>query len=361
MNAPAWAPTLARLASRRALPPLALLVIAVLVVLLRWREETRASELAALIAANAPPAAAAVRETLWTACAVVLLPFTVLRAARTFARWRAGELDFLAPRAAPRAGIAGATCAGHLAACGLLVTAVALACEVGRGRASSLQDAGTLALPRTGWITGRAPYEARLGAPAFPAGTRLEVELVLGTGAGPATEVVLRLARAGSDGAASETRQRLGARGRIEAVVPEGAGELVLALELTDPGARVFLAAETARAWSPVADERAASFVLALRLFALAACASATALGLAAFLSPALAALGTLALALVPDLLGADPAWFPARGLFDAFEIAGRARVPARPDPALLLGALAIVVLGIAVASASRAAWRRSR
>ncbi|MBK7875466.1 MAG: hypothetical protein IPJ77_06905 [Planctomycetes bacterium] len=372
MSAHGWATTLARLALFRATPPLALAIVAVLAALLRWREESRAAELATLLAANAPSAAAAAREALWTATALVLVPFAVLRAARTFALWRAGELDFLAPRAAPRAGIVGATNLGHVGACALLVALVAAACELGRAREASLQDAGELRLPRSGWITGRAPYTASLGRAELPKGARLEVELVLGTGAGPATEVVLRLERAGASrssasearepsSSAREARARVGARGRIEAEVPAGAGELVLALSLTDPDARVFLAAETARAWRPVEDARAASVVLALRLLALVVAASAVALGLAAFLSPAIAAAGTFALALVPGLAGFDPAWLPGRGLFDALDVASRARVPAWPGVELLAGAAVLAALGVVLASASRAAWRRTR
>lgn len=359
MTAPAWFAPLARLAFARGLPLAGITVIATGLALLRWREETRAAELLALPAGAALDAAGAVRETLWTACALFLVPWSALRCARQFARWRTGELDFLAPRAAPRAGLVAAVCAGHVAACAVLVATVAFACEVGRSRTPTFRAAEAVPLPSTGWITGRAPYAARLGDREFAPGARLEVELVLGAGAGPATEVVLALAREG--GARSEHRERLGARGRIEAEVPEGNGALVLSLALTDPEARVFLGAETARAWTPADDARAASVELALRLLALAAAASAVALALSAWLAPALATAGTLALALFPAILDADVAAFPARGLGDALEAAGRARVPGALEPAPIVAACALVALAIVLCAASRPAWRRTR
>ncbi len=357
MTAPAWFAPLARLAFARGLPLAGITVIATGLALLRWREETRAAELLALPAGAALDAAGAARETLWTACALFLVPWSALRCARQFARWRRGELDFLAPRAAPRAGLVAAVCAGHVAACAVLVATVAFACEVGRSRTPTVRAADAVPLPSTGWITGRAPYEARLDARALAPGARLEVELVLGAGAGPATEVVLALAREG--GARSEHRERLGARGRIEAEVPEGNGALVLSLALTDPEARVFLGAETARAWTPADDARAASVELADSSRSRPRRARSRSRSRRGSL-PRSRRRARWRSRSSPRSSTRTSRRSP-RALGDALEAVGRARVPGALEPAPIVAACALVALAIVLCAASRPAWRRTR
>ncbi|MBI5364588.1 MAG: hypothetical protein HZA53_15530 [Planctomycetes bacterium] len=356
-----WSARLLLLALRRAASPIARVVIALVLALARWREEARALELARLVAASAPEPAAAAREALWTLTALFLVPYCVVRAARTFSRWRAGELDFLAPRAAPRVGLAGATFLGHAAATVLVALLVALACEAGRARTPSWADAGTVALPRTGWITGAAPFRALLPEDASIAGARIELELVLGTGAGPATEVVLRARRAGRGDWSSEARRRVGTRDVVEVELPPGTGAVELELALVEPAARVLLPADVARVWKPATDARGASLALAAELVLLAVAASAVAFLLGAFLSPSIASAGVLALWLVPGILGVDGAWLPGHGLFDALACAGRARVPAGPAASACAVAGALALASIAAVAAGPAAGRRTR
>lgn len=348
----AW--TLARLAFVRTLPLAACAALAAAFVYVRVHELARADN------AALADASAALRTASWTLALVLGVPFFVARAAWTFARWRRGELDFLAPRAAAPAFVALSSWCGIVAAFAVLGGAATLASEGGVRDAPSFRAAGELALADGAWITGTRTWSTRVDLPEQPHGTRIAVALVLGAGGGPAAEVVFDATRA--DTRARHTASaRVGMRGALEVEVPPGTGALELALHVTDPNARVYLAPQRARLWSPVAGTRGASFALFARLVLCGAAASALALGLGAFMAPSIASALVLALWLVPDVVGADPAWIPARDLFDALDVAARGRVPAAPPLVALVGTFAIAALALAPCATSRAAWRRTR
>lgn len=348
----AW--TLARLAFVRTLPLAAIVVFAAVFAYARVHELARAATL------PEPGALASLRSACWTLALVLGAPFLVARAARTFARWRTGELDFLVPRASAPAFIAFASWCGSVAAFVLLGGAAALASEAGVRDAPAFRATGEIAIHEDAWITGARPWSARVALAEQPAGARLAVELVLGSGGGPAAEVVLDATRADSR-ASCTAAARVGSRGALEVEIPRGAGELVLALHVTDPATRVYFAPQRARLWSPVAGTRGASLALFARFVLAGAAASALALGLGAFMAPYLASSLVLALWLLPDVLGVDPAWIPARDLFDALDVAARGRVPALPPLVAVCGALAIAAVALAPCAFGRAAWRRTR
>lgn len=352
--------TLARLAFVRTAPLTALVALAFVLGAARWHELARV----AVANADASGTAAAARAACWTLALVLGVPFFVARAARTFARWRRGELDFLAPRAAAPAFVVGASWCGTIAAFVVLGVVAALAAEAGVRDAPALRASGSITFDTGAWITGARSWSANVDLPAQPEGTRLALALVLGSGGGPATEVVLDAARASANGGAITTRSasvRLGTRGELEVVLPPGDGELTLGVRVTDPSARVYLVPQTARLWQPVAGARDASFALCARLVLLGALASALALGCGAFMAPHVASALVLALWLVPDVFGAEPAWIPARDLFDALDIAARGRVPAWPPWVAVFGTLALSLVCLAPCAFNRAVWRRTR
>lgn len=354
--------TLARLAFARAWPLAAALASAALLLLARQHELARVE---ALPPDAAVPAAAALRSALWTLGFVLGVPALTFHAAGTFARWRRGELDFLAPRAAPRWSIVGATWLGHVAAVGALALGIGLACELGLPDGPSAQPRRVRDWPDAAWVSQAAPWRTTVDLAPQPEGTRLELGLVLGSGSGTATEVVLRARRAGAasatPGDSTESRLRLGTRGALEVEIPPGSAPLELELTLTDPAARVRLAADSGRVWTPRDGARGASVELALRLLLLGALTTALALGAGAFLARGLAAGLVLALWLVPDLAGADPSWIPARDAFEALELAGRGRVPSALPLAAWFGTALGALAALAPAALSAAAWRRTR
>jgi hypothetical protein len=251
---------------------------------------------------------------------------------------------------------------GCVLALALIGLVAFLVVELGVPGGPTLREGPRLALPRSGWITGAQPWQATLELPRPTRGTRLALELGLGAGGGPATEV--RLRARGLQPAATqllEARARLGTRGTLEVELPEGATRVELELALSDPDARVFLLSDEARLWTPAPSARQASLELFLRLLLLGAAASALALGAGAFLAPGVAGLFVLALWVVPDVLALDPSWIPARDLFAAIDVAARGRVPAGPPAQAFLGAALVVAVALGSCAWTRAGWRRSR
>jgi hypothetical protein len=255
-------------------------------------------------------------------------------------------------------GLVAAASAGHACAALAVLALVALAAEATSDVRPTQRAGRSVELARAGWITEAAPLVSRIAAEDLADADRIAVELVLGAGAGPAAEVVLR-ARRGD--VATVARARIGMRGRAEVELPRGPEPLHLVLEVGEPGARVLLPAARAETWRPEPDVRAASlaYLAELALCAIAACAFA--FGAGAFLAPAIASLLTLALWLVPGLFGLATAWLPGARLGAALDVLAEGRVPGLPSLATVGGTCAIAAAGLALPCLARAAWSRSR
>lgn len=366
-----WMPTLARLAFVRALSWAVLALIVAVLAFARWIETGNETELGAWLGERAPDAGAGLRHALWSVAAFVVVPLFVARATISFRRWRAGELDFLAPRAASRAGIVAATWIGHVLALATALALVALAAEVGTGERATWADRGAVRLDASqpqsadahgAWIRGDAPWDAQLTLPVGTDVRRVSVEFALAAGGGPAAEIEMRARRLPP--AAPELtahRQRLGTRGVLEFELPEGGGPFELEMRLADRDARVFLMSSSARAWSPDAAQRRASVEFFVRLWLVGAALSAFALAASAFVSATIATWGALALWLAPSLADGSPAWWPGSDLDLALDSVARGRVPL---PAPVVSVFATLVFASAVlsfAAAMRGPWRRSR
>lgn len=366
-----WMPTLARLAFVRALSWVVLALIVAVLALARWIEAGNEVELGSWLGERAPDAGAGVRHALWSVAAFVVVPLFVARATISFQRWRAGELDFLAPRAASRLWIVVATWIGHVVALAAALALVALAAELGTGERETWADRGAVRLdasePRSGnehgaWIRGSEPWNAQLTLPVGTDVRRVSVEFALAAGGGPAAEIEMRASRlppAIPDAIAH--RQRLGTRGVLEFELPEGGGPFEIELRLADRETRVFLISSSARAWSPDAEQRRASVELFARLWLVGAALSAFALAASAFVSATIATSGALALWLVPSVVDSAPVWWPGSDLDLALDSLARGRVPL---PAPAVSAVATLLFAgavLAFAAAMRGPWRRSR
>lgn len=364
-----WVFTLARLAFVRSLPWKTLALVALVLALVRWTQATSEPDVDAWLGAGALAGDAA-RHATWSLGALLVLPLLVARASIPFRRWRAGELDFLAPRATPRAGIVFATWLGQLAALAVALALVALAAELGTGDAPTWVDRGRLraeSLREGGgvWVRADAPWSVRVDLPIGSDVRRVSFPFALGAGGGPATEVELRARRIAPSATPAEdvivARARAGTQGELELELPPGGGALRLDVALVDPNARLCLLDEGARAWAESDSRRFASLGLFVRLWVLGALLCAFTFAASAFVAPAIAVWGALALALAPGI-AADPALaWPGVDLELVLETLARGRVPAAPSAWGALAALAVALLLLGLAGFARAPWRRSR
>jgi hypothetical protein len=308
-------------------------------------------------AADLVPGALA-RRGVWTLLLIALAPFFVHAAAGTVARWRRGEIEWLASSGIGRGAALASTALGLAAGSVAAAIALALAAEAaaesgGRGwRCVGVARTPQVVLhdgaATAAWTTGR-PRVARVE------GARLRIGVRRIAGA-PAADVRL------SAGAAAVASARAVERAALELEAPGAANVLDLELTLATPGAIVALDGEGLLWLAPVASDRAASLDLALRVAcALTACC-ALALGLGAWTNPMLAMLATLT-ALVPAWFGRgaafESAWWPWAGLPRAIELAGRGLAPSGPPIETVAGTIATLGVGLALALAEPGAWRR--
>jgi hypothetical protein len=209
-----WTPALAlaRLSFRRALGTAFLAWCGVLFLLLALRDWAppaawiggRGSAEAATLASGL------VRQGVWGGVTVAILPFLVMRAARTIGAWRAGEVEWLASRAASRSTILWGTWAGHCAAAWFILIAAGVVAEFRAGRSGpSLELSGRIGDEGSGWIEGRHAFVWRARDPGAVAreGSRARFELALGSSSGAGGRVILS-ARRTSDRATEQASPR---------------------------------------------------------------------------------------------------------------------------------------------------------
>jgi len=356
---------LVRLALRRTLAPSVCAASAALLALLLSRDWAGPNALLEAAEAGTSASLAArglLREGVWTLLALTLLPLLVARAARTVPAWRAGEGEWLGSRAAGRGSILASTWIGTFAGGAILLLLAALAVElraaaIGPG-APTLRRGASIPIPSTAWIGSGAPLEWTLADPRAPAGARARLELGFGMDAGSTAEVELRAARAG--GREHASRARIGSRGSIEVLLPEGPGDLRFELRCTRPGTRAYVASDEVEVWIPCAGDAAASAAILVRLLLAHAVLSALAIGLSAWISAPTAVLALLAAWCTAWLADRPPAWLPGADLFGALDVAGAGRVPAALDPLSFAAGAVLSAAGLLLAARGISSWRGS-
>lgn len=354
------------LALRRTLSPgvLGLFVLLALVLVRRdWAGET--ARLAADGAGVLERGLA--RAGVWLGLSVVVAAACLGRAAGSVGRWRAGEADWLAPRALSRTGAVLSTWMGIVLAGLALLLATAICAELAaRGAPPSFASGGAFEGRGVQRLDGGARVRLELEDPGVRgSGARLALELGLRLDSGVESELALRVRRLESapgaqPGPWNEVRRHLGAAARVEVELPPGSGPLEIELERLGAGALLALAPR-AELWLPVASEAVGSARLAFQGGIALAALTALVLGLAAWTRPAIGAALLAALALAVLLSGAGPlALAPGSGWPAALDVLQQGRVPRGQGPLELAGAVLVACLGLGLAAWGCSPWRRA-
>jgi hypothetical protein len=345
-----------RLAFRRGLPLAFLCAYAALLVLAAAREWTPPvplDEREEVVARGLSRAGA------WSLFGLVALPWLVLAAARSGARWQRGDAEWLAPTPARALSLALSFAAGTWAAGLALAFLTALAGEAAAGappERSSDEPAAwrwlaTLESPAV--LVSEAGRSVRWEAPSLPSdvlarGARFLLRPTVAPGSGPAVTVAFSLV-AGSEPIARVAR-RISGKSTLALDVPPGArGPLSFELAREEGGAVLVLPARSLELCVAAASERLAGVELLLRAGTFLAGALALALALGAWMRPSLAAGSVLALALLPRVIGAQSSAWPAGDLVRAWSLAGQGLVPAPPGTIAALVCAGALVAGVAL------------
>lgn len=347
------------LALRRTLSPGVLAIFALLAAALVRREW--AGDAARLAATDADALERGLaRAGVWLGLLPVALAATLGRAAGLVGRWRAGEANWLAPRALPRGGAVLSMWLGVVLAGLALLLAAACCAELAAGGAPPTHASGGLLEGRgVARLDGGRRVRFELEDPRAPTGARLSFELGLRLDSGVAGELALRARRAGAPGSLRELRRSLGSAARLELEVPPGRGPVEIELERLGDGA-LFVLAPRAELWLPAASEALGSVGLWARAGIALAVLAAAVLGLAAWTRPALgvALAGSLALALW--LSGAGPSPLaPGSDLGPALAAVQAGRVPGGMDAMGLIWAVLVAATGLLLAIAGHSPWGR--
>jgi hypothetical protein len=293
------------------------------------------------------------RRGLWIALAATLALATLARAAGQHRRWRERELDFVAAAPLARPSWLVSTWCGDALALAVLVAACGGFVELALGGATSSQCVvGNVALPRIALVESRSRVEWELESAPEVAHARLAL---LVAGGGRAAEVRW-LARRGE--LASATTATVGLATTLELELPRGEGPVAFELERLAVGAIVVADPAGLTLTTPVADDRVASFALALRLWPALCAADALALGLGTWLSVASAFAAAACLWLVAWLAVSATPLVPAYDWFEALDWIAAGLVAPQPELASFVGAAGLVIVGLRIGAAR--AWTRS-
>lgn len=304
------------------------------------------------------------RQGVWTGALLFLVPALFWRAAGTFARWRQGDADWLGSRPTGRLAALVSTWAGTVAAGACLLAAVALFVEVAAdGGEETFAYAGTSGLAEVRRVEPGTARVFRMPDPEgrAPAGSRVRARVTVTVGAGPTTVARLTARRAVEGGGERSATVRVLARTWLEVELPPGPGDLELEIASEGDGALAVLAPDSFQLWVPGGDERRASSTIFVRAALGLAAGLALAMGLGAWVSPITAGLGALLLWPLLELSFGAPGWLPAARLARALAFVGEGRLPEALDPRALLGLVACVALGLALALAGLRSWRHGR
>jgi hypothetical protein len=304
------------------------------------------------------------RADLGFALLIVLLPTLLVGVARTFRRLDDGERHWLLSRPVSRACIALSSWAGGFAGGLLWLCAVGLGCELHAGGGAASWRAGDeLELTEIRRDAGEGTLLWRSQSAQRPPGclARLTTGLF---GSYNEVEAIELGARAASSVTPFATgRAEAGRKTVVEVELPPGGETLLFTLRARGARSQLDLNAPRLELFLP-SPERAGTWQLLLRVALLLAGSLALALGLGAWLSPAsslLLLLGGYALAwLESDSLDGTwlARWLPGYDLPVTLALVAEGRGPATTPAEAWLGALALVLLGLAAQRAALGRWR---
>lgn len=333
-------PRLVGLAFWRTLPPWLLVGLGLLLAL-----AVRAGSGAPLVELDPSAAAglrALARQNAWSVLAA-LAPLFVFLAARL---GTSAERAWLAPTPAAAPALSAALALGCVLGAGAATLLTAFAAERAAGRdRPAWRTLRTLEAPVA--VMMDAAPRARWRVPALAPGERLRLEVGVTLGAGPAATARLA-ARAESGSGERTVEARVSGRTRLELEPPAAEG-LELELERVGTGALLVLGPGALTVLGPVASERRAALALGWRLGLALAAGCALAFGLGSALRPALAAGLVLALQLFAWTRATNSPWVPGGDLPQAWRELASGLVPGPLAPASFAGALAAIVLGVAL------------
>lgn len=342
----------ARLAARRTLPRA--LVLATLISGLLAVTTLRTSQTP--FESGLDPGATA-RAGAWTLMAIALGPWLVFRAAATVARWRRGEIDWLASTPASRLQLMVSAWFGTFAASLAVVAVVATVAEL-----TVPVDRSTFALrtrletPERAVIDGSNTLRWSSAVPEVRPGSKLRLQLAF-----VPIEVFADVEWSATRGSErTEVRQRVFSRCALDVDAPSGSGEVTFELARVEGGGIVLFDEPGLAVLEPGASSRASSTALALHCALVLAAWSALALGFGAWMRPtiAFASLAALSFATFVIELDALAAFLPWIELAKAFDSSSRGVVPAWPTWSAYGSTIALVATGLALACAGTRRWR---
>jgi hypothetical protein len=346
---------LARLALRRALPGgawLAGVAAAALVARAAWQPDALVAQ--ALGAEG--DAAALARAGAWTALLALYGAWLVGAAAALPARWRAGEVQWLARATAPTFARALSAWLGLAAAGALALGAIAVAGELAARRGPERPAHELVArfeAPDAALAPGAAPLRVALDLGDARAGDRLRVRLA-DLGGGPTARV-----RAALEGSGAHAEALLGAAGQLELELSPTPQPGLLTLEHLEGEAVLVVAAGGIEIVRPLGTPAAPARRVAARAALALAAWLALALGLGAWMAPALAWLLSAGAALV---CATSPGpWLrvlPLARLPEALGRLGQGTTGPWPGADEVAAAVGLTLAGLGLAAAGLRRWR---
>ncbi|MCB9903337.1 MAG: hypothetical protein H6831_02930 [Planctomycetes bacterium] len=340
---------LALLHLRRGLRPWMFVALGALAALVLTSDPPRA------LVGESMPAGAWRRRELWSVALLVCWPAALLHAASLVPRWRAGELDWLAPRVSGLGRALAASWCGTLAAMLSAVLLVAALAEATSGPAPALVDRGFRAGVELEAANPRSSRRWSVELPATDPGSRLAVDVAPRVYRGPTVDALLTVERGD---ARTLWTGRVGRAQEVLLDLPPGEGPAVLTLECVSDGAALSAPQVGARLWARAERLDGASGLFG-RVALAAALSLALALGFGAWVSAASALFAVGALWTVV-WLGDAPWPLPASDLFAVLDDLGRGRAAGSVPLAAWWITLAGCVVGVGLARVGLARQRRS-
>jgi hypothetical protein len=295
------------------------------------------------------------RRELWGAALLVFWPVALLRAASLVGDWRAGELDWLAPRVTNLGRALFASWVGGLAALLIGVGAVAAIAEATGGDSPKLVDRGSFEGTEVATLDPSVARAWTLDLPPTQDGAQLAVALDLLGYRGPAVDAGVVVRR---DGSEARWEGRLGRAREVLVPLPPGDGPVQVTLERLSDGAAISMHRPAARLYAP-AGSFASFWGLMSRIALAAALSLALAIGFGAWVSTPSAMLAVVAL-WTCVWIGDAPWPLPGDDLFGALDALGRGRaagaIPLRSAWVTLAG----VAFGLGLAQFGLSRQRRA-